>query len=176
MSNYRINEYVYLLKLAKDFFVDSLEEYNQRDTEAVQLAEYHKLYYQRKYHAFAYSQLMYVLYERLKEEASSDSKNIKLEQVFKRDKKSAVRKVCALFAQKVKHVKQDDAVNISPISFLEINFPDGEVTFKPESLTLSSISGSTQLSEELKNTNLLELINKSYDELLEFLKIEGYDY
>jgi len=176
MSNNRINEYVYLLKLSRDFLGESIDEYNSARGKEVELSQYHCLYYQRKYHAFAYSQLMYALYERLKCEVSSGQKAETIKQFFKKNKTSAVRKVCSLFANKVKHAKGKQSVNISPSQNLEISISTEEITVGPEKLTLTLVEDSQRIHPDLRSADVLELIKKSYDELLQFLEEEGYEY
>jgi len=173
MINNRINEYVYLLKLSKDFFVQSLDEYNSKK-QKIELSEYHRLYYHRKYHVFAYSQLMYTLYERLKSESATNQKH-NIEGLFRNSEKSTVRKVCSLFANMVKHSKQKNSVNISPIQRIKINFTTSKVDVGPEGLTLTSLEDSHIMHPDLLNVDLLSLVEESYNELLVFLKNEGYE-
>lgn len=177
-TNKNLNIYLFLLKLAKEYIKESIDNFEDRKNLTPMPDDYNRLYYSINYHMFAFSQLMYCIFERLNSDYSSDKKEI--EKFFK-ESRSAVYSTI-IIANNIKHGKFD----LTPLEAITIQVdeypkPVKVIKHRADRVLTVNDKNSKELellleNKKLKGAEISKIFEKSYEELIFFLDLKKYGY
>jgi len=169
---------MFLLKLAKEYIKESIDNFEDKKNITPMPEDYHKLHYSIDYHIFTFSQLMYCIFERLESDYPGDKKEI--EKFFK--KKGSAIYGTIIIANNIKHGELD----LAPIEAITVQVdrydkPIKVTRHKADRILTVNDKNNTKLelsleNKELKGAKISKIFEKSYEELINFLDLKKYDY
>lgn len=175
--NKHLNIYVFLLKLAKEYIKESIDNFENRKNLMLIQNDYDRLHYSINYHMFAFSQLMYCIFERLKSDYPSDKKEI--EKFFNKSGSAVYSTI--IIANNIKHGKFDlTAVEAITIHVDQYHKPIKVIKHRADRVLTVNDKNSKKLellleNKKLKGSEIGKIFEKSYEELIIFLDLKKYD-
>jgi hypothetical protein len=166
MTKNEINKFIYLLFLSKNFIRQALNDYNLNHESATK-DEDHKLHYTIDYHMYSFTQLLYTIRERLKNEYPKEGEIIKKYFGSKTNNIGAINKL----ANALKH----NSTYFTDQQNIEIVLDESNAVLSVDA-SRNDRTIHDEFDDRLKNKKLSSMFEEAYTELVQFCEERNYEF